>query len=127
LLSLSLSFLLRDACGAAVAFGATGFALGFGGNSSGESSFVGSKHFFLSGDVDAAVFFFQFTFSATAATIVAGTLAERCRMAAYLLYSMILTGFVYPVVAHAVCKWSINYSGVMEGERMTLTILSSFV
>ena len=27
------------------------------------------------------------------ATIVAGTLAERCQMRAYLLYSMILTGF----------------------------------
>ncbi len=27
------------------------------------------------------------------ATIVAGTLAERCQMNAYLLFSMILTGF----------------------------------
>jgi Amt family ammonium transporter len=36
---------------------------------------------------------------------VAGTLAERCRMVAYVLYSMLLTGIVYPVVAHAVCKF----------------------
>ena len=31
--------------------------------------------------------------SMSLATIVAGTLAERCQMAAYLLYSMMLTGF----------------------------------
>ena len=31
-------------------------------------------------------------------TIVAGTLAERCQMAAYLCYSIVLAGFVYPVV-----------------------------
>ena len=35
---------------------------------------------------------------------MAGTLAERCQMAAYLLYSIALAGFIYPVVAHSV--WS---------------------
>lgn len=42
----------------------------------------------------------------TSLQIVAGTLAERCQMAAYLCYSVFLTGFVYPVVAHAM--WSNN-------------------
>lgn len=39
-------------------------------------------------------------------TIVAGTLAERCQMTAYLCYSMVLAGFIYPVVAHSI--WSNN-------------------
>jgi Amt family ammonium transporter len=36
---------------------------------------------------------------------VAGTLAERCRMGAYLCFSLVLSGFVYPVVAHNICTY----------------------
>lgn len=51
-----------------------------------------------------AFWLFQYAFSAASATIVAGTLAERCQMAAYLCYSLLLAGFVYPVVSHSI--WS---------------------
>jgi ammonium transporter, Amt family len=51
-----------------------------------------------------AFWMFQYAFSAASTTIVAGTLAERCQMAAYLCYSLLLAGFVYPVVSHAI--WS---------------------
>ena len=51
-----------------------------------------------------AFWMFEYAFSAASCTIVAGTLAERCQMAAYLCYSLVLTGFVYPVVSHAI--WS---------------------
>lgn len=53
---------------------------------------------------DYAFFLFQYAFSAASATIVAGTLAERCQMSAYLCYSLVLAGFVYPVIVHSI--WS---------------------
>jgi ammonium transporter, Amt family len=98
---------LLDACGAGLAFYALGYGLAFGdrGSGNGSVSFVGRSHFFLVGsdDVDAAVCFYEYAFSATAATIVAGTLSERCKMASYFGYSLVLSGLVYPVVAHCIC------------------------
>lgn len=97
---------LLDACGAALAFYLVGYAFAFGGHlDSTKTTFLGYKDFASFGP-SASFWFFQYTFSATSVTIVAGTLAERCQMAAYLCYSVALAGFVYPVVAHTV--WSNN-------------------
>lgn len=97
---------LLDACGAAVAFFLVGYAFAFGGNDpdSTDKTFIGTTNFFLMDVDDYAYWLFQYAFSAASATIVAGTLAERCQMVAYLCYSVMLGGFVYPVVAHSI--WS---------------------
>lgn len=45
-------------------------------------------------------YFFQLVFCATAATIVAGAMAERTRFVSYILYSIVISAIIYPVVGH---------------------------
>ena len=42
--------------------------------------------------------FFQMVFVATAASIVSGALAERVKMWSFLLFTLLLTAFIYPIV-----------------------------
>lgn len=99
---------LLDTCGASVAYFLIGYSFSYGGTetASSQRSFIGFGNFCLQGVSDYSFWLFQYTFSATTATIVAGTLVERCQMVAYLAYSIVLTGFVYPIVVHAI--WSSN-------------------
>jgi len=48
----------------------------------------------------AADFFFQVMFVATAASVISGTVAERMKLWPFLIFVVILSGFIYPIQGH---------------------------
>jgi Amt family ammonium transporter len=94
---------LLDFCFAALGYFIFGYAIMYGGT----GPFIGTQGWFLVGAESAvdgvpleAVWLFQAVFAGTAATIVAGAVAERMKFVAYLGYAFLLSAFIYPVVGH---------------------------
>ena len=78
--------------GYAFAFGNVQYFIGYG-----------PKYFAASGFSELAFdnykwWIFQYSFAATSATIVSGSLAERCQLTTYICFSFFMTSFIYPVV-----------------------------
>ncbi|MCP4933266.1 MAG: ammonium transporter [bacterium] len=55
----------------------------------------------------ASDWFFQMVFCATTASIVSGTVAERVKLWPFLLFVVVLTGFIYPIIG--AWKWGAGW------------------
>jgi len=88
---------------ASLVFWAVGFGFIFGDNA---NFFVGLSKFFYSGaeldlSLNSSVFFiFQLAFAGIAITIALGGFAERAKLSVYLIFTVLFSALVYPVVAH---------------------------
>ena len=85
---------------ASLSFWAFGFALMWGTSAAG---IAGNTNYFLTEAADGQTyvdFVFQMVFAGTAATIVAGAVAERTKTQAYLAYSFIIGAVIYPLYGH---------------------------
>ena len=91
-----------DFCMASLGFYIFGYAIMFGSG----NGWFGVKGWLLIGAVSGAdiplyaFWLFQAAFCGAAATIVAGGMAERMKFQAYLIYSFLISSFVYPVIGH---------------------------
>ena len=94
---------------AALCYWAVGFALAFGG----AGWFAGTHGTFLgttNGDLFPAMgfsnasvpakFFFQFVFCAVSLAIVWGTTLERIKFGVYLIYAVVFSSVIYPIISH---------------------------
>lgn len=86
-----------DATLGATIFWLVGYGIAYGDD---EGDFVGTTFYGLKNFDDYGGWLFQWTFSATAVTIVSGAVAERISFEAYFTYAVILSSVVYPFIVH---------------------------
>ena len=103
---------LTDFMIATFVFWLIGFGIMFGNS---ISSFIGCSDFasdFPSSDMG-VFFLFQMMFCSTAATINSGAIAGRAKFSTYIMMSVAISGFIYPIFGH--WAWSGLWNAANEG------------
>jgi len=88
-------------------FGFAGFGIGYDPAASGPSIDYASGGYTYWTD-----FLFQGMFAATAATIVSGAIAERVKLSAYMIFTLIYVGIAYPFLGS--WKWGAGWLDAMN-------------
>lgn len=137
---------LLDFCFGSITFWVCGFAIMFGGA---NMFWGGLNGMFLNTENEPfaslawsyvpldAKFFFQLVFAATTATIVSGAMAERTKFVSYMVYSAIVTAFIYPIVGHWIWGggwlganqnfWDFAGSTVVHSTGGWLSLIGAFI
>jgi Amt family ammonium transporter len=112
-----------DTCLCGLLYWAIGFAFQFGAG----NGLIGHQYFFLHGMTPAygstqvaflAFFLFQFAFADTASTVTSGAMVGRTGFKGDILYSICVSGFIYPIFGHWVWGpggWLGNTMGWFHG------------
>jgi ammonium transporter, Amt family len=85
-----------------------GFGFLIGSEHTLEEVLASNGETYYSGMAD---FFFQVVFVATAMSIVSGAVAERMKLSAFLLFAVVMTGFIYPIQGY--WKWGKGFLDVL--------------
>lgn len=91
---------LMDFCFGSIVFWMIGWGLMYGTDKLG---LIGFSDFFKGSLGDPKFYrdwFFQVVFAATSATIVSGAMAERTKFKSYLIYTVFISAFIYPISGH---------------------------
>jgi Amt family ammonium transporter len=97
---------VADACIGGMFWWACGYGIAFGKSPSGyfgtNLSWCTVGDFSDGSGLSYAIWFFEYCFAATAATIISGAVAERCTITGYMCYTSVMSALIYPVVVQFV-------------------------
>ena len=114
-----------DTCLCGILYWAFGFAFHFGNG----NGFIGHQYFFLQGApltygstgvAFLAFWLFQFAFADTCSTVTSGAMVGRTAFKGDILYSIAVSGFIYPIFGH----WVWGPGGWLG--NMTIPFLNTF-
>ena len=97
----AVSCIMYMVCGYAIMYGGGYFLSGIAGGETlvADALAASKEEGFGGGSVyaDPSDFFFQVVFVATAMSIVSGAVAERMKLWSFLIFAVVMTGFIYPM------------------------------